>query len=114
MKTTKRGRRFERRLAERRERATMEEKKTIFDVLYEARGADLRRTMLQRMAQAQNGAPGGASGKRTASVSTAASRLQRRTESTSPVRRAVRRSAQSFASVDVKKISRARGAAERK
>lgn len=38
MKTTKRGRRFERRLAERRERATMEEKKTIFDVLYEARG----------------------------------------------------------------------------
>lgn len=35
---TKRGRRFERRLAERRERAAMKEKKTIFDVLYEARG----------------------------------------------------------------------------
>lgn len=38
METTKRGRRFERRLAERRERAAMKEKKTIFDVLYEARG----------------------------------------------------------------------------
>ena len=38
MEMTKRGRRFERRLAERRERAAMKEKKTIFDVLYEARG----------------------------------------------------------------------------
>lgn len=38
METTKRGRCFERRLAERRERAAMKEKKTIFDVLYEARG----------------------------------------------------------------------------
>lgn len=36
--TTKRGRRFERRLAERRKRAAMKEKRTIFDVLYEARG----------------------------------------------------------------------------
>jgi hypothetical protein len=35
---TKRGRRFERRLAERRERAAMEKKKTILDALYEARG----------------------------------------------------------------------------
>ena len=35
---TKRGRRFERRLAERRKRVAMEKKKTIFDVLYEARG----------------------------------------------------------------------------
>ena len=36
--TTKRGRRFERRLAERRGRATMKKKKTILDALYEARG----------------------------------------------------------------------------
>lgn len=35
---TKRGRRFERRLAERRERVAMEKKKTILDALYEARG----------------------------------------------------------------------------
>lgn len=35
---TKRGRRFERRLAERKERAAMEKKKTILDALYEARG----------------------------------------------------------------------------
>ncbi len=35
---TKRGRRLEWRLAERRERAAMKEEKTIFDVLYEARG----------------------------------------------------------------------------
>ena len=38
MKTTKRGRRFERRLAERKRRAAMEKKKTILDALYEARG----------------------------------------------------------------------------
>ena len=38
METTKRGRRFERRLAERRERVAMEKKKTILDALYEARG----------------------------------------------------------------------------
>ena len=38
METTKRGRRFERRLAERKERAAMEKKKTILDALYEARG----------------------------------------------------------------------------
>lgn len=37
-KMSKCGRRFERRLAERRKRAAMEKKKTIFDVLYEARG----------------------------------------------------------------------------
>ena len=37
-KQTKRGRRFERRLAERRKRAAMEKKKTIFDALYEAYG----------------------------------------------------------------------------
>lgn len=36
METTKRGRRFERRLAERKERAAMKEKRTIFDVLSEA------------------------------------------------------------------------------
>ena len=36
METTKRGRRFERRLAERKERAAMEEKKTIFEALSEA------------------------------------------------------------------------------
>ncbi len=35
---TKRGRRFERRLAERREQVAMEKKKTILDALYEARG----------------------------------------------------------------------------
>ena len=35
---TKRGRRFERRLAERRERVAMEKKKTILDALYDARG----------------------------------------------------------------------------
>ena len=35
---TKRGRRFERRLAERRGRVAMEKKKTILDALYEARG----------------------------------------------------------------------------
>ena len=38
MKTTKRASRFERRLAERKERAAMKEKRTIFDVLSEARG----------------------------------------------------------------------------
>lgn len=38
MKTTKRGRRFERRLAERKRRVAMEKKKTILDALYEARG----------------------------------------------------------------------------
>ena len=39
MKTaTKRGWRFERRLAERRERAAVEKEKTILDVLYEAHG----------------------------------------------------------------------------
>ena len=37
-KMSKCGRRFERRLAERRERAAMEKKKTILDALYEARG----------------------------------------------------------------------------
>ena len=36
METTKRGRRFERRLAERKKRAAMKEKRTIFDVLSEA------------------------------------------------------------------------------
>ena len=35
-KQTKRGRRFERRLAERKEWAAMKEKRTIFDVLSEA------------------------------------------------------------------------------
>ena len=39
MKTaTKRGWHFERRLAERKGRAAMEKKRTIFDALYEARG----------------------------------------------------------------------------
>lgn len=37
-KMSKRGRRFERRLAERRKRAATEKKKTIFDALYEAYG----------------------------------------------------------------------------
>lgn len=37
-KMSKRGRRFERRLAERRKRAATEKKKTIFDALYEACG----------------------------------------------------------------------------
>ena len=37
-KQTKRGRRFERRLTERRKWAAMEKKKTIFDALYEAYG----------------------------------------------------------------------------
>ena len=37
-KQTKRGRRFERRLAERKKRAAMEKNKTIFDALYEAYG----------------------------------------------------------------------------
>ena len=37
-KQTKRGRRFERRLTERRKRAAMEKEKTIFDALYEAYG----------------------------------------------------------------------------
>lgn len=36
--TTKRGRRFERRLAERKGRAAIKEKRTIFDVLSEAYG----------------------------------------------------------------------------
>ena len=37
-KISKRGRRFERRLAERKKWAAMEKKKTIFDALYEAYG----------------------------------------------------------------------------